>query len=110
MYGGSLLCPLYPLLSKNNVSAIIWVVMPTSYQVKKFTRVSNRYRVIARKLEQEQKQKGVEAALVQTFSTNSRGNACYAGYKSRRWKIFSIQIFVRGDEKFNKTENDREEK
>ena len=32
-------------------------------------------RVIVRKLEREQK----NAALVPTFSTNSRGNACYAG-------------------------------
>ena len=59
--------------------------------------VSNR--VIARKLEREQKKKKVEGGgggesfpspspspvipffvLVPTFSTNSRGNACYAGY------------------------------
>ena len=54
--------------------------------------VSNR--VIARKLEREQKKVGGGGekriplplprhsffALVPTFSTNSRGNACYAGY------------------------------
>ena len=85
MYGVCLLCPLYPLLSKNNVSAIIWVVMATSFQVKKFTRVSNRYRVIARKLEQEQKQKGVEAALVPTETlvtqATSHGGGKYFQYR-----------------------------
>ena len=31
-------------------------------------------------------------------------------YRSWRWKIYSIQIFVCGGRKLNKTENEREEK
>ena len=42
---------------------------------------SDSNRVIARKLERKRKKKGVIPffALFPPFSTNSRGNACYAG-------------------------------
>ena len=59
--------------------------------------VSNR--VIARTLEQEPTKKGVPSApppsflfsfaLVPTFSTNSRGNACYAGYSDLERQTFA---------------------
>ena len=45
----------------------------------------------ARKLEREQKK--WKFAQVQTFSTNSSGNACYAGYLQVRSSSWSIRLF-----------------
>ena len=77
-------------LNFGNVQGDEWVIQ-TRYLLACVASVSNR--VTARKLEREQKKKKVEFlhspppppsfllffALVPTFSTNSRGSACYAG-------------------------------